>query len=63
MKVLIFIVVMVMANGETQLESRIVNECPNKNAVDTFYHSLYTRGLIKHWGATCFQFHQQGERL
>lgn len=63
MKVIIFIVVMVMPNGVTHHESRIVDECPNQEATDVFYNNLSRQGFIKHWGATCFQFHQQGERL
>ena len=63
MKFFIFILVLVMPNGEPVLESRLVQECPDVTATDNHFQKMYEEGKILRWGATCFQFQERGQRL
>ena len=51
---IIFVVVLVMPNGEYLTKSSVVESCPSIKTVGDHYEQRIRDGEIKDWNATCF---------
>ncbi len=52
----VFLVILVMPTGETQVNSANVKICPDIQKVYTGYEEMKSKGLISHWDAQCILF-------
>ena len=60
MKAFVFLLLMVMPNGEAKHHSRIVEVCPDKASIDALFNQMQDEGEILDWNAVCFQFQTRG---
>ena len=52
----VFLVVLVMPNGETDVRAADVAQCPDIRQVYQSYESAKDNGDIQHWDAQCLLF-------
>ena len=50
----IFVVALIMPNGEYQTKSSVVDACPSIKMVGDHYQQRIRNGEIRDWNATCF---------
>ena len=50
----IFVVALIMPNGEYQTKSSLVEACPSIKQVGEHYQQRIRDGEIRDWNATCF---------
>ena len=60
---IIFVVVLVMPNGEYQTKSSFVEACPSIKTVGDHYEQRIRNREIRDWNATCFVMQFEGKDL
>jgi len=51
---IIFVVTLIMPNGEFHTKSSVVDTCPSIKMVGDHYEQQIRQGEIQDWNATCF---------
>ena len=59
---IIFVVVLVMPNGEYLTKSSVVESCPSIKTVGEHYEQRIRDGEIKDWNATCLLMNIQSRQ-
>ena len=59
---IIFVVVLVMPNGEYITKSWVVERCPSIKTVGDHYEQRIRDGEIKDWNATCLLMNIQSQQ-
>ena len=59
---IIFVVVLVMPNGEYLTKSSVVESCPSIKTVGDHYEQRIRKGEIKDWNATCLLMNIQSQQ-
>ena len=59
---IIFVVVLVMPNGEDLTKSSVVESCPSIKTVGDHYEQRIRDGEIKDWNATCLLMNIQSQQ-
>lgn len=52
---LLFVVVVILPNGEPQVDAGVVDQCPNTQTTIQIYEQAVTRGDILDWRARCYR--------
>lgn len=60
MKAFVFLFLMILPTGEPKMEARIVEVCPDNEAVEALFDDMKDQGEIADWGAICVAFQTQG---
>jgi len=56
MKVFVFVLVMILPDGQTKMKSEVVLQCPPKEGVEEIFNQAKQGGHIIDWGATCITY-------
>ena len=52
--VLLFVVVVILPNGQPQVNATAVSQCPDQKVIHDTYEQAQIAGYIIDWRATCF---------
>lgn len=55
MKVLLFVVVVILPNGQPHVNASAVSACPDHDKVVTAYQHMQIAGKILDWEARCYE--------
>ena len=51
---LLFVVVVILPNGQPQVDAGVVDKCPNTQKIVELYEGAVFRGEILDWRARCY---------
>lgn len=51
---LLFVVVVILPNGQPQVDAGVVGQCPDTQAIIQIYEQAVIRGDILDWRARCY---------
>lgn len=51
---LLFVVVVILPNGQPQVDAGVVDKCPDTQAIIQIYEQAVIRGDILDWRARCY---------
>lgn len=60
MKAFVFVLLMIMPDGEPKHISAVVASCPAEEMIEALYEDMRVQGEIKDWNAVCFRFETRG---
>ena len=60
MKTFVFIILMVMPNGQPNLQSHMVEACPDPKKIEILFNEMMKLREIIDWGGTCIEFKTVG---
>ena len=52
----VFVLMMIMPDGQTKMKSEVVLECPPKAGVEEIFNQAKQGGHILDWAATCVTY-------
>jgi hypothetical protein len=58
----VFILLLIMPDGQTKMKTDLVLQCPPKAGVEHIMNDMKAQGEILDWGAACVQFKMKDNR-
>jgi len=52
----VFVLLMIMPDGQTKMKSEVVLQCPPKEGVEEIFNQAKQGGHILDWAATCITY-------
>ena len=56
----VFVLLLIMPDGQTKMKTDLVETCPDKPSIDAIFNEMKDHGDILDWGASCLQFTMTG---